>query len=69
MQPMREPHQQRLLIPVNPPRYRFLFRKRPYTECLDCLVIGLNEMPLHPIGCGVELTNAIEWNHQMQFAG
>jgi hypothetical protein len=64
-----EPDDHQLLIPVNPARYRFLFWKRIFRECLKLCLIRFEEMPLNPFGRGVELTDDIVRNHSMQFAG
>jgi hypothetical protein len=56
-----------LLILVHPPCDRFFLRNTSDGECLNCTVIRLEEMPMDPIGRGIQLADAIKWNHLMQF--
>lgn len=59
----------RLLVLVHLPYDRFFFRDVSDGECLNCTFIRLDEMPMDLIGRGIELTDAIKWNHLMQLAG
>src|ERR1700735_5662883 len=63
------PDHDRLLIPVDPPRYGFVSRKNRYSaHCLQFCLVRYQEPPADSIGPGIELTYAVEWNHLMQFA-
>src|ERR1700681_1112943 len=57
-----------LLILVHPPYDRFFFRDISDAACLKRTVIRLEEMPMDPIGYGIELADEVKWNHLVQVA-
>ena len=64
---IRNADQNRLLILVNPPRRCFFLGNILETPGLQLALIRFAKIPLNPIGCAVELTQDIEFNHLAQF--